>query len=119
MGPNTANSGYVEAIVTKPVATYFLRALGVSTITVSARAVAYEGNGPNCIYVLNPSASGAFSANGNVNSEEQLRADGGFELVERHDDQRQRDGHGADDRSGWQLHQQWQFELLRRRRRPE
>src|SRR5271170_1774533 len=66
MGPNTANSGYVEAIVTKPVATYFLRALGVSTITVSARAVAYEGNGPNCIYVLNPSASGAFSANGNV-----------------------------------------------------
>jgi uncharacterized membrane protein len=40
MGPNTSNSGYVEAIVTKPVATYFLRALGVSTITVSARAVA-------------------------------------------------------------------------------
>src|ERR1700733_8654036 len=66
MGPNTSNSGYVEAIVTKPVATYFLRALGVSTITVSARAVAYEGNGPNCIYVLNPNASGAFSANGNV-----------------------------------------------------
>jgi hypothetical protein len=40
--------------------------LGVSTISVSARAVAYEGNGPNCIYVLNPTASGAFSANGNV-----------------------------------------------------
>lgn len=35
-------------------------------MTVSTRAVAYEGNGPNCIYVLNPSASGAFSANGNV-----------------------------------------------------
>src|SRR5580700_512625 len=66
MGPNTSNSGYVEAIVTKPVATYFLRVLGVSTISVSARAVAYEGNGPNCIYVLNPTASGAFSANGNV-----------------------------------------------------
>jgi hypothetical protein len=66
MGPNTANSGYVEAIVTKPEPTYFLRALGVRTITVSARAVAYEGNGPNCIYVLNPTAAGAFSANGNV-----------------------------------------------------
>jgi hypothetical protein len=66
-GPNAANSAYVEATVSKPEPTYFLRALGVSTITVSARAVAYEGNGPNCIYVLNPSASGAFSANGNIN----------------------------------------------------
>jgi hypothetical protein len=66
-GPNTANTGYVEAIVSKPEPTYFLRVLGVSTMTVSARAVAYEGNGPNCIYVLNPSASGAMSANGNVN----------------------------------------------------
>jgi Putative Flp pilus-assembly TadE/G-like len=65
-GPNAANSAYVEAIVSKPEPTYFLRALGVGTITVSARAVAYEGNGPNCIYVMNPSASGAFSANGNV-----------------------------------------------------
>ncbi len=65
-GPNAANSGYVEAIVSKPEPTYFLRVLGVSTMTVSTRAVAYEGNGPNCIYVLNPSASGAMSANGNV-----------------------------------------------------
>jgi hypothetical protein len=65
-GPNAANSAYVEAIVTKPEPTYFLRVLGVSTVSVSARAVAYEGNGPNCIYVLNPTASGAFSANGNV-----------------------------------------------------
>ncbi len=65
-GPNAGNSAYVEATVSKPEPTYFLRVLGVSTMTVSARAVAYEGNGPNCIYVLNPSASGAFSANGNV-----------------------------------------------------
>jgi len=66
VGPNAANSAYVEAIVTKPEPTYFLRVLGVSTISVSARAVAYEGNGPNCIYVLDPSASGAFSANGSI-----------------------------------------------------
>jgi hypothetical protein len=65
-GPNAANSAYVEAIVSKPEPTYFLRVLGVSTISVSARAVAYEGNGSNCIYVLNPTASDAFSANGNV-----------------------------------------------------
>jgi putative Flp pilus-assembly TadE/G-like protein len=65
-GPNASNAAYVEAIVSKPEPTYFLRVLGVSTMTVSTRAVAYEGNGPNCIYVLNPSASGAFTANGNV-----------------------------------------------------
>jgi len=65
-GPNAANSNYVEAIISKPQPTYFLRALGVSTMTVSTRAVAYEGNGPNCVYVMDPTASAAFSANGNV-----------------------------------------------------
>jgi hypothetical protein len=65
-GPNTSNAAYVEAIVSKPEPTYFLRVLGVSTMTVSTRAVAYEGNGPNCIYVLDPAASGALSANGSA-----------------------------------------------------
>jgi Putative Flp pilus-assembly TadE/G-like len=65
-GPNSANSAYVEAIVSKPEPTYFLRVLGVSTISVSARAVAYEGNGPSCIYVLDPSASGALSGSGSA-----------------------------------------------------
>jgi hypothetical protein len=66
-GPNVANAGFVEAIVSKPEPTYFMRVLGVATLTVSARAVAYEGSGPNCIYVLNPSGSGAMSSNGNAN----------------------------------------------------
>ncbi len=66
-GPNTSNAGYVEAIVSKPEPTFFMRVLGFNTMTVSARAVAYEGNGPNCIYVTDPSASGAMATNGNVN----------------------------------------------------
>jgi hypothetical protein len=66
MGPNMGNAQYVEAIVSKPEPTYFLRALGVNSINVSARAVAYEGNGPNCIYVMDPTAAGAMSTNGNV-----------------------------------------------------
>jgi hypothetical protein len=65
-GPNTSNTAYVEAIVTMPEPTYFLRVLGVRSISVSARAVGYEGNGPNCIYVLDPAASNAMSANGNI-----------------------------------------------------
>lgn len=66
-GPNSSNSAYVEAVVTGSEPTYFLRVLGVNSMTVSARAVAYEGNGPSCIYVMDPSASGALSTNGNVN----------------------------------------------------
>ena len=65
-GPNAGNSAYIEAVVSKPQPTYFLRALGVNTMTVSVRAVAYEGSGPNCIYVMNPAASGALSGNGNI-----------------------------------------------------
>ncbi len=65
-GPNTANAGYVEAIVSKPEPTYFLSVIGINTMTVSVRAVAYMGSGPNCIYVMDPSASSAMSNNGNV-----------------------------------------------------
>lgn len=65
-GPNTANTTYVEAIVTKPEPTYFLGVLGFSTITVSARAVASNGSGPNCIYVTAPAATDALSASGSA-----------------------------------------------------
>ncbi len=66
-GPNTGVSGFIEAIVSKPEPTFFLRALGYSTITISARAVSGIGNGPSCIYILDPSASSAMTVNGNVN----------------------------------------------------
>ena len=65
-GPNTANSAYVEATISKPEPTYFLSVIGINTMTVSVRAVAYEGGGANCIYVMDPTASGALSANGNI-----------------------------------------------------
>ncbi len=64
IGPNAGNAAYVEAIVTKPEPTYFLSTIGINTMTVSARAVAYEGTGPNCIYVLDPSAPSALSGSG-------------------------------------------------------
>jgi hypothetical protein len=65
-GPNSGKSGYVEAIVSRPEPTFFLRVLGMTTVTIQARAVSNVGNGPNCIYVLDPSASAAMSLNGNV-----------------------------------------------------
>ena len=65
-GPNAGNAAYVEAIVSKPEPTYFLSVIGINTMTVSVRAVAYQGSGPNCIYVMNPTATGAMSNSGNV-----------------------------------------------------
>ena len=58
-------------------------------MTVSARAVAYEGNGPNCIYVMNPIGVGRDFGQRQRHGEQQLRAAGGLELVERLDGQRQ------------------------------
>jgi hypothetical protein len=66
-GPNTGKSGYIEAIVSRPEPTFFLRVLGLTTISLSARAVSSAGNGPNCIYVLDPSAASAMYLNGNIN----------------------------------------------------
>jgi len=63
-GPNTANSAYVEATISKPEPTYFLSVIGINTMTVSVRAVAYEGSGPNCIYVMDPTAPNALSGSG-------------------------------------------------------
>ncbi len=65
-GPNAANSAYVEATVSKPEPTYFLSVIGINTMTVSVRAAAYEGNGPNCIYVMDPTASSALSGSGSA-----------------------------------------------------
>jgi hypothetical protein len=65
-GPNAGTSGYLEAIVKSPEPTYFLSVLGLTTINVSARAVAVVSNGPNCIYVMDPSAANAMNLNGNV-----------------------------------------------------
>ena len=65
-GPNASNTAYVEAIVSKPEPTYFLSTIGINTMTVSVRAVAYEGSGPNCIYVMDPTASSALSGSGSA-----------------------------------------------------
>jgi len=66
LGPSAGKAGYVESIVTTSEPTYFLQVLGFKNISVSARAVAAIGNSPNCVYVMDPSASGALSVTGNI-----------------------------------------------------
>lgn len=69
-GSYTTDPTAIEVIVSKSVATFFMQALGVSTATVRARSVARQGSGTSCLYTLDPSMSGAFSASGgaSVNS---------------------------------------------------
>ncbi len=58
---------YVRAAISSTYPTLFLRSLGIPTATVSATAASGVGGGasPCGLCVLNPSASGALSANGN------------------------------------------------------
>jgi hypothetical protein len=63
-GPHAGANGYVEVLVTEIQPTFFMKIVGVNSATVTARAVAFLGNGPACVYSLDPSASDAFSASG-------------------------------------------------------
>jgi hypothetical protein len=55
---------YVEVVITQPSPTYFMRVFGWTSVNVPARAVAGVGaTGRNCVYVLDPSAPGAFQTN--------------------------------------------------------
>jgi hypothetical protein len=65
-GYSTGDPTAVEVIVTQNAGTFFLSALGLSSATVSARSVAKQGSSPNCIYVLDPNTSDAFSITNGV-----------------------------------------------------
>lgn len=59
--PNTGKKGYVEVQLTQKHPTYFARLIGLSSITLSARAEATRKPGAPCIYALDPSGPGAIS----------------------------------------------------------
>jgi Putative Flp pilus-assembly TadE/G-like len=61
-GPHAGAAGYVEVLVTKIQPTFFVKIAGVNSATVTARAVAFLGNGPACVYTLDPSAANAFTS---------------------------------------------------------
>jgi hypothetical protein len=55
-GPHTGNTNYVEVVVSQSQTTMFMAALGVTSVPLSARAVA-AGTSPNCIYALQQGAN--------------------------------------------------------------
>ncbi len=65
-GSYAGDSNAVEAIVTKPEQTYFLRVLGYNSVAIMGRAVAHTG-AHDCIYVMDPSANNALVTSGGSN----------------------------------------------------
>ena len=63
-GAYAGDQNYVEAIVSQPEQWFFMRVLGLQSVTVRARAVADASSGKYCIYSLNPSKSGAAHTDG-------------------------------------------------------
>ncbi len=65
MGPNTSQATFAEALVTQPNPTYFMKLFGLGSVNVTARAVAGDtGPAKGCMYITNPTASGALHLQG-------------------------------------------------------
>jgi Flp pilus assembly protein TadG len=62
--PNPTDGTYVEVDVTKPVQTYFMRALGYNTVSVSTTAIAGFAPAPDCVLALDKTAQNALVASG-------------------------------------------------------
>jgi hypothetical protein len=61
--PNYGNTNYVEALVSAPQPTYFIRVLGITSTRLTARAEASIGNSPFCVDTLGSSGT-TFQVNG-------------------------------------------------------
>jgi hypothetical protein len=60
-GSYSGDNNAVEVIVSAQRPTYFLNAVGISTINVSSRSVAHLGNAPYCIMALDPTSQNSLS----------------------------------------------------------
>ena len=67
LGLYAHQSNFVEVIITDTLPTYFMKFAGISSETVSARAVGHIWSGTDCIYALSPTATDAVFINGTNN----------------------------------------------------
>ena len=66
--PFYLQANYVEAIVSQPQPTFFMRITGSSSVPVRSRAIASAvGNASECMIVMAPSGSGALTVKGTAN----------------------------------------------------
>ncbi len=66
-GAYAGQAGYVEAIVSQDQPTSFMKVFNISSQTVTARAVATISTSNGCVYVLNPTITGAMVVHGSFN----------------------------------------------------
>lgn len=67
-GPNAGSTGFVEAIVTEPNPTFFMKLFNLSSVNVSARAVAGSGTNQGCVWALGKSGVDIpISGSGSIN----------------------------------------------------
>ena len=66
-GYSTTDPTGVEVIVAQKVATFFMGAVGASSVTLQARAVAHQASGTVCVVTLDSAAAGAFTASNGAN----------------------------------------------------
>jgi Putative Flp pilus-assembly TadE/G-like len=66
-GYYTSDATAVEVRISQNVGTLFMRVVGITSISVTARSVARQGASPDCVYALDPSASNAISISGGAN----------------------------------------------------
>jgi hypothetical protein len=73
-GPHAGVAGYIEAIVTQPQPTFFMRLFSFTSMSVKARAVAFNGanNGSGCLVATNGNAPDTINLQGHA----QLNAPG-------------------------------------------
>ncbi|HYB92012.1 MAG TPA: pilus assembly protein TadG-related protein [Candidatus Binataceae bacterium] len=65
--PGASSQQCVQVNVSQAVPTYFLRALGYSTMNVSTQAIAGGVNSSGCVYALDPTKSSAVGLTGTLN----------------------------------------------------
>ncbi len=63
-GPYATSPNAVQVVVSQTQPTYFIRVLGWQSVPVSTLAVGVTVSGGSCVYVLNPTGSGAMTVTG-------------------------------------------------------
>ena len=81
----------MEAIVLRFQPTFFMRVAGFSSFPISGRAVSLTSSGTNCIYAMNPAASGALLLNSGGKITAGCGAHGQFEQQQRYHSKFRRD----------------------------
>ncbi len=67
-GPHTGNAAYVEVLITQSEPLFFARVLGLNSLNVGARAVAFAGATSNgCVQAHNPTAPDTIHLEGSFN----------------------------------------------------